>query len=160
MAISSRAAACGALIFPTTASAAPVSRSVSVDQRVSHRRRKAVAVAAVPHASSGGALLERPAFDQRDTGRMRDRRGSGSGDSYKVLLIDDARHTEKLVEKALPQVVPSVTAEGARQLFHASRQKGAALVIVAVKEHAEFYAQMMVRQGLRSAIEPESDLAS
>lgn len=37
------------------------------------------------------------------------------------------------VEKALPQVVPSVTAEGARQLFHASRQKGAALVIVAVK---------------------------
>jgi hypothetical protein len=27
---------------------------------------------------------------------MRDRRGSGSGDSYKVLLIDDARHTEKL----------------------------------------------------------------
>ncbi|KAF2953148.1 ATP-dependent Clp protease adapter protein CLPS2, chloroplastic [Oryza sativa Japonica Group] len=172
MAISSRAAACGALIFPTTASAAPVSRSVSVDQRVSHRRRKAVAVAAVPHASSGGALLERPAFDQSqldtlpvtqeggDTGRMRDRRGSGSGDSYKVLLIDDARHTEKLVEKALPQVVPSVTAEAARQLFHASRQKGAALVIVAVKEHAEFYAQMMVRQGLRSAIEPESDLAS
>ncbi|KAB8084160.1 hypothetical protein EE612_006652 [Oryza sativa] len=64
MAISSRAAACGALIFPTTASAAPVSRSVSVDQRVSHRRRKAVAVAAVPHASGGGALLERPAFDQ------------------------------------------------------------------------------------------------
>uniref|UniRef100_A0A0E0JQM4 Uncharacterized protein n=1 Tax=Oryza punctata TaxID=4537 RepID=A0A0E0JQM4_ORYPU len=153
MAISSRAAACGALIFPTTASAAPVSRNVSVDQRVSHRRRKAVA--AVPQASSGGALLERPAFDQSqldtlpvtqeggDTGRMRDRKGSGSGDSYKVLLIDDARHTEKLVEKALPQVVPSVTAEAARQLFHESRQKGAALVIVAVKEHAEFYAQMM-----------------
>ncbi|KAF0887493.1 hypothetical protein E2562_002224 [Oryza meyeriana var. granulata] len=169
MAISSRAAACGALIIPTTAAAAPVSRNVSVDQRVSHQRRKVVTVA---HASSGGALLERPAFDQSqldtlpvtqeggDTGRMRDRRGSGSGDSYKVLLIDDARHTENLVEKALPQVVPSVTAEAARQLFHESRQKGAALVIVAVKEHAEFYAPLMVRQGLRSAIEPESDLAS
>uniref|UniRef100_A0A453FV70 Adaptor protein ClpS core domain-containing protein n=1 Tax=Aegilops tauschii subsp. strangulata TaxID=200361 RepID=A0A453FV70_AEGTS len=64
------------------------------------------------------------------------------------------------VETALPQVVPSVTAEAARQLFHESRQKGAALVIVAVKEHAEFYAQMMVRHGLRSAIEPESDMAS
>jgi len=31
---------------------------------------------------------------------------------------------------------------------------------MAEQEHAEFYAQMMVRQGLRSAIEPESDLAS
>ena len=37
------------------------------------------------------------------------------------------------VETALPQVVPSVTAEAARQLFHESRQKGAAMVIVAVK---------------------------
>lgn len=68
-----------------------------------------------------------------DTGRLKDRRGSGSGDSYKVLLVDDARHTDKLVEKALPQVVPSITAEAARELFHKSRQKGAALVIVTVK---------------------------
>uniref|UniRef100_A0A0D9V7G9 Uncharacterized protein n=1 Tax=Leersia perrieri TaxID=77586 RepID=A0A0D9V7G9_9ORYZ len=161
MAINSRAAACGALIFPTATAAAPFSRNapVSVDQqRSGHQRRKAVALAAVPHASSGGALLERPAFDQSqletlpvteeggDTGRTRDRRGSGSGDSYKVLLIDDARHNENLVEKALPRVVPSVTAEATRQLFHESRQKGAALVIVAVKEHAEFYAQTMIQQ--------------
>lgn len=30
-----------------------------------------------------------------DTGRLKDRKGTGSGDSYKVLLLDDPRHTEK-----------------------------------------------------------------
>ncbi|KAG2592710.1 ATP-dependent Clp protease adapter protein ClpS-like [Panicum virgatum] len=126
-------------------------------------------VAPAPHVNSGGgAVLERPAFDQSqlealpvaeeggDPGRLKDGRRSGSGDSYKVLLVDDVRHTEQHVEKASPQVVPSITAEAARQLFHESRLKGVAVVIVAVKEHAEFYAQMMARQGLRSAIEPEA----
>ncbi|MQL90710.1 hypothetical protein Taro_023316, partial [Colocasia esculenta] len=60
------------------------------------------------------------------------------------------------VEKALPQVVPSITLGKARNLFHESRQNGVTVVIVTVKEHAEFYAQMMVRGGLRSAIEPDS----
>uniref|UniRef100_A0A6V7QXY9 Adaptor protein ClpS core domain-containing protein n=1 Tax=Ananas comosus var. bracteatus TaxID=296719 RepID=A0A6V7QXY9_ANACO len=120
----------------------------------------------------GGAVLERPTFDQSqfdalpsvqeggDIGTLSNRKGLGSGDSYKVLLIDDPRHTEKLVERALPRVVPSITTDVARKLFHESREKGVAVVIVTVKEHAEFYAQMMVRQGLRSAIEPDSDLAS
>ena len=31
-----------------------------------------------------------------DIGRVKDKKTTGSGDSYKVLLIDDARHTEKL----------------------------------------------------------------
>ncbi|KAJ6981834.1 hypothetical protein NC653_025055 [Populus alba x Populus x berolinensis] len=89
-----------------------------------------------------------------DIGRLRDKRGVGSGDSYRVLLIDDARHSERLVAKVLPQAVPSVTPDDARKLFHESR---VAVVIVTVKEHAEFYSQMMVRSGLRSIIEPESN---
>lgn len=120
-----------------------------------------------------------------DIGRLASRKGLGSGDSYKVLLIDDPRHTEKLgmrvpsssisgchfflsraktpkiwfltltcgpklppfwflefwsfflynfaVENVLPQVVPSVTADGARHLFRESRQLGVAVVIVTVK---------------------------
>jgi len=118
----------------------------------------------------GAAVLERPKFDQSqfepstqvqeggDIGRVRDRRGPGSGDSYRVLLIDDKRHTENLVVKALPQAVPAVTPDGARKLFDLSRQNGLAVVIVTVKEHAEFYSQMMVRGGLRSTIEPDSTL--
>ncbi|KAI3728490.1 hypothetical protein L6452_17127 [Arctium lappa] len=119
--------------------------------------------------SRGGAgVLERPSFDQSqfdpatqvqeggDIGRVRDKKHTGSGDSYRVLLIDDARHTEKLVVKALPQAVPAVTADDARRLFQASRENGVAVVVVTVKEHAEFYAQMMMRKGLRSTIEPDS----
>ncbi|CAK7326934.1 unnamed protein product [Dovyalis caffra] len=116
----------------------------------------------------GPGVLERPTFDQSqfdpssqvleggDIGRLRDKRGVGSGDSYRVLLIDDVRHSESLVAKVLPQVVPSVTPDVARKLFHESRENGLAVVIVAVKEHAEFYSQMMIRGGLRSTIEPDS----
>ncbi|KAL5228955.1 hypothetical protein ABZP36_017220 [Zizania latifolia] len=46
IAISRRAAACGALILQTTAAAAPVSRNVSVDQSAGQQRRKAVAMTA------------------------------------------------------------------------------------------------------------------
>ncbi|KAD1709730.1 hypothetical protein R6Q59_032435 [Mikania micrantha] len=121
-------------------------------------------------SSKGGAsVLERPSFDQSqfdpatqvqeggDIGRVRDKKNTGSGDSYKVLLIDDARHTEKLVVKALPQAVPAVTPDDARKLFNLSRENGLAVVLVTVKEHAEFYAQMMMRKGLRSTIEPDSN---
>ncbi|XP_076894997.1 ATP-dependent Clp protease adapter protein CLPS2, chloroplastic-like [Bidens hawaiensis] len=120
-------------------------------------------------SSKGGAgVLERPSFDQSqfdpatqvqeggDIGRVRDKKNTGSGDSYKVLLIDDERHTEKLVVKALPQAVPAVTPDDARKLFALSRENGLAVVLVTVKEHAEFYAQMMMRKGLRSTIEPDS----
>ncbi|XWS13283.1 hypothetical protein CRYUN_Cryun36dG0024200 [Craigia yunnanensis] len=120
--------------------------------------------------SGGAGVLERPSFDQSqfdpstqvleggDIGRLKDKKGTGSGDSYTVLLVDDARHSEKLVAKVLPQVVPSVTPNDARKLFHVSRENGVAVVIVTVKEHAEFYSQMMVRGGLRSTIEPDSSV--
>ncbi|KAJ4974429.1 hypothetical protein NE237_007603 [Protea cynaroides] len=119
--------------------------------------------------SGGTGVLERPNFEQSqfdptpqaeeggDIGQRREKKGPGSGDSYRVLLIDDDRHTEKLVAQVLPRAVPSVTSDEARKLFHESRHKGVALVIVAVKEHAEFYSQMMIRWGLRSAIEPDSN---
>ncbi|KAJ8773554.1 hypothetical protein K2173_005800 [Erythroxylum novogranatense] len=116
----------------------------------------------------GAGILERPNFDQSqmdtslqvleggDIGRQSRKTGIGSGDSYRVLLVDDIRHTENLVAKVVPHVVPSVTPDEARRLFHESCQNGVAVVIVAVKEHAEFYAQMMIRNGLQSRIEPDS----
>ncbi|KAJ4710360.1 ATP-dependent Clp protease adapter protein ClpS [Melia azedarach] len=118
--------------------------------------------------SGGAGVLEKPAFDQSqfdpftqvleggDIGRVKDRKGTGSGDGYRVLLIHDIRHSENLVAKVVPQVVPSVTPDDARRLFHESKENGTAIVIVTVKEHAEFYAQMMIRGGLRSTIEPDS----
>lgn len=115
--------------------------------------------------------MERPSFDLSqfdipftqveqggDIGRARDKRLTGCGDSYRVLLVDDDRHTERLVENVLPKAVPSVTPDDARRLFQASRENGVAVVIVTVKEHAEFYAQIIIRGGVQSKIEPDSSL--
>uniref|UniRef100_A0A2P2JB41 Uncharacterized protein LOC105123660 isoform X1 n=1 Tax=Rhizophora mucronata TaxID=61149 RepID=A0A2P2JB41_RHIMU len=128
-----------------------------------------ISVKASSSKTGGAGVLERPTFDQSyfdpssqvleggDIGRLREKRGIGSGDSYRVLLIDDIRHSENLVTKVIPQVVPSVTPNDARRLFHESQENGFAVVIVTVKEHAEFYSQMMIRGGLRSSIEPDSN---
>ncbi|KAI4357088.1 hypothetical protein L6164_001059 [Bauhinia variegata] len=117
-------------------------------------RTATISVNARLGSSRGGAgLLERPSLDQSqfepltqvqkggDIGSLNTRKGVGNGDSYRVLLIDDIRHTENLVAKVLP------------------RENGAAIVIVTVKEHAEFYSQMMIRRGLQSTIEPDSSSA-
>lgn len=117
--------------------------------------------------SQGPGLMEKPGLDQADTaggvkteeggemGKLRARIRRRGGSRYRVLLLDHERHIESYVITVLPKVVPMVTEEQARQAFHDSRELGAGLVIVAVREHAEYYAQMMVRKGLRSTIEPE-----
>ncbi|KAI4357077.1 hypothetical protein L6164_001048 [Bauhinia variegata] len=129
-------------------------------------------------SSRGGAgLLERPSLDQSQfepltqvqkgggIGPLNARKRVGSGDSYRVLLIDDIRHTVNLEflsacsANVLPQVVPSATPVEACKFFHESRENGAAIVIITVKEHAEFYSQMMIRRGLQSTIEPDSSSA-
>lgn len=120
--------------------------------------------------SGGGAgVLEKPGLDQSfgqdkgpstesggEMGRLKDRMRTGGGDQYRVLLLDHARHTEGLVVKVLPVVVPSTTASDARRVFQESRALGAGLVTLAIKEHAEFYAQTMAMKGLRATIEPDS----
>ncbi|KAK9935708.1 hypothetical protein M0R45_022796 [Rubus argutus] len=112
--------------------------------------RGGMAVKARFGSSKGGAgVLERPKFDQTqfdpstqlqeggDIGRLKDKR-----------------------EISCKGVAPSCSIyhpDGARDLFHKSRENGVAVVIVTVKEHAEFYSQMMIRGGLRSSIEPDSN---
>ncbi|KAH9288556.1 hypothetical protein KI387_032673, partial [Taxus chinensis] len=92
-----------------------------------------------------------------EIGKSWEKRRTGGGDRYKVLLLDHERHTETQVAAILPKVVPSVTSEEAKKCFREARETGESLVTVAVKEHAEFYSQMMDRCGLRSAIEPDGD---
>ncbi|XP_031264738.1 uncharacterized protein LOC116123055 [Pistacia vera] len=146
----------------------PTSASTSYPFQRSTQERRVFCGALKTRFGSSKGVLERPAFDQSqfdpftqvleggDIGQLKDKKGIGNGDSYRVVLIDDFRHSDKLVAKVLPQVVRSITPDDARRLFHESRESGSAVVIVAVKEHAEFYAQMMVRGGLRSSIEPDS----
>ncbi|ONI18646.1 hypothetical protein PRUPE_3G229600, partial [Prunus persica] len=83
-----------------------------------------VALQARFRSSKGGAgVLERPKFDQSqfdpatqleqggDIGRLKDKRGIGSRDSYRVLLVDDVRHTEKLdiMSSSTPSTIAPTT---------------------------------------------------
>ncbi|KAH9614757.1 hypothetical protein KSS87_023176 [Heliosperma pusillum] len=63
-------------------------------------------------SSKGGAVLERPSFDQSH--------------------FDPSTQLQQ-VAKVLPQVVPSITPDDARRLFDVSRKDGIAVVIVTVK---------------------------
>lgn len=143
--------------------------------RVSHRRPRGAAVApraavAEPPAEQGGGgtgLLEKPGFDQsRPDGDIRTESGLGAesfdkdkklgGGNYRVLLLDDKKHSEQLVVRVLCRVVPDVDELKAKNLFETSRQLGQAIVTTALKEHAEFYSSQIFRQGVRSTIEPDS----
>eukprot|EP00252_Welwitschia_mirabilis_P015493 TRINITY_DN3405_c0_g1_i1.p1 TRINITY_DN3405_c0_g1~~TRINITY_DN3405_c0_g1_i1.p1 ORF type:complete len:188 (+),score=34.02 TRINITY_DN3405_c0_g1_i1:249-812(+) len=92
-----------------------------------------------------------------EQGQATETPGVGAGDKYRLLLLNDERHTEELVSSVLPKVVPSVTPDHAKKCFQESREKGFSIIIFAMKEHAEFYVQMLARAGIRSAIEPDID---
>ncbi|KAJ0969006.1 hypothetical protein J5N97_021883 [Dioscorea zingiberensis] len=182
MAISSSAAAM-AMLRPSNTFSAPSPTMISIASKPLSAKSPAWENSNRPRGSSlcvssrngfgslrgGAGVLERPTFDQSqfdpipqveeggDIGKSIAKSRIGSGGSYRVLLIDDERHTESLVETNLPKVIPSLTVSDARKLFHESQENGVAIVLVTVKEHAEFYVQMMLRCGLRSALEPDSN---
>jgi hypothetical protein len=62
-----------------------------------------------------------------------------------VLLLDSPTHTERKVVKAVCSVVSSVGEQQAKNCYHTSRQLGQALIISCLKEHAEFFTQMINR---------------
>ena len=66
------------------------------------------------------------------------------------MLLDSPTHTEDLVVKVVPTVVSSVDEQQAKNCFHTSKQLGQALIVSCLKEHAEFFTQMLNRQVLCS----------
>lgn len=116
--------------------------------------------------SGGSGVLEKPGFDLggRTTpeaeaggasGREIGDKRTGRGDHFRVLLLDHPGHTEKLVVDVLPKIIPAMDEEYAKNCFHTSKKLGQALVCICMKEHAEFYAQLMYKYGCRAAIEPD-----
>ncbi|KAH7296433.1 hypothetical protein KP509_26G023000 [Ceratopteris richardii] len=95
--------------------------------------------------TGGAGVLERPGLDQSqvgnepsvqeggEMGKLSQKRILGGGDRYRVLLLDHEKHTEDRVTSVLPKVVPSITADEARQCFRASRETGVGIVTVTVK---------------------------
>ena len=69
--------------------------------------------------------------------------------------MDSAKHTEKLVVQVLTQVVGSDELH-AKNCFSTSRKLGQAMVTSCMKEHAEFYVEQIVRQGVVAKMEPDT----
>lgn len=65
--------------------------------------------------------------------------------SRRVMLLDSPKHTEQLVVRVLTTVISSVNEQQAKNCFNTSKQLGQALVVSCLKEHAEFFTQMLNR---------------
>ena len=62
--------------------------------------------------------------------------------------MDSPSHTEDLVVKVVTTVVSSVDEQQAKNCFHTSKQLGQAVIVSCLKEHAEFFTQMLNRSEL------------
>ena len=73
----------------------------------------------------------------------------------RVMLLDNAKHTEKLVVQVITTVVGSDELH-AKNCFATSKKLGQAMVTSCLKEHAEFYVEQIVRQGVTAKMEPDT----
>ncbi|KXZ44034.1 hypothetical protein GPECTOR_75g758 [Gonium pectorale] len=89
----------------------------------------------------------------------KDKQSPPGGGNYRVLLVDNDKHTEKVVVRAICTVVPSADEAHARNCYQTSKQLGMAIITTALKEHAEFYRQQLYTYGCRTVIEPDSTVA-
>ena len=71
------------------------------------------------------------------------------------MLIDNEKHTEKLVVETITTIV-GVEERHAQNCFQTSKQLGQALITSCLKEHAEFYAEQLQRKGVSATIEPDT----
>ncbi|KAL6751310.1 hypothetical protein V8C86DRAFT_2781316 [Haematococcus lacustris] len=100
-----------------------------------------------PRLETGSGGIDR----QRSTGR--------GGGNYRVLLLNSPSHTERAVVKAITSVVPGTDEAHAKNCYATSLSLGMALVVSALKEHAEHYAQQLYSMGCKAAIEPDTSTA-
>jgi len=73
---------------------------------------------------------------------------------YRVLLHNDDHNDMNHVIHALVQSVPAVSLRQAAKIMLTAHLRGVALVIVCLKEHAEFYCERLTSFGLTATMEP------
>uniref|UniRef100_A0A7S3RAI3 Adaptor protein ClpS core domain-containing protein n=1 Tax=Dunaliella tertiolecta TaxID=3047 RepID=A0A7S3RAI3_DUNTE len=136
--------------------------------------------AVIVNRGGGGGVLDRPTEEIKtvgwdntkdidtQSGAPKTDTGSGNGSEdrqkssprggggYRVLLLKSEKHTEKGVVKAILQTVPGVDEAHARNCYQTSKALGMAIICSVLKEHAEFYAQQLYKQGCKTAIEPDT----
>lgn len=72
---------------------------------------------------------------------------------YRVLLHNDDHNAMDHVVEALVQSVPSLNVRKAARIMLEAHRRGVALVIVCVKEQAEFYCERLTSFGLTATME-------
>lgn len=73
---------------------------------------------------------------------------------YRVLLHNDDHNSMDHVIHALVQTVPALSLRQAAKIMLTAHLRGMALVIVCLKEQAEFYCERLTGFGLSATMEP------
>eukprot|EP01024_Parvocaulis_polyphysoides_P010228 TRINITY_DN13402_c0_g1_i1.p2 TRINITY_DN13402_c0_g1~~TRINITY_DN13402_c0_g1_i1.p2 ORF type:complete len:191 (-),score=17.79 TRINITY_DN13402_c0_g1_i1:360-854(-) len=145
------------------------SNIIQYQKRLVRVVQKQIRVALLPPASGGTGVLERPGIDlspgqsepQTEFGVDKgstDRNKTPGGGDYRVLLLDNPKHTEKLVVQVITTVISGTGEAHAKNCFHTARQLGMAIICTCLKEHAEFYVEQICRLGCSASMEPDSNV--
>jgi ATP-dependent Clp protease adaptor protein ClpS len=93
-----------------------------------------------------GAATQTPPKERIDRGT-----GSGAGDAWRVIVLNDDHNTFDGVAFALASVIPGVTFERGLQLANRIHSSGQAVVWSGHREPAELYWQQLKDSGLTMA---------
>ena len=83
--------------------------------------------------------------------RERTGRGTGRGDAWKVIVLNDNHNTFEGVAFALASVIPGVDYDGGMRLATKIHNTGRAVVWSGHQEQAELYWQQLEARGLTMA---------
>ena len=77
--------------------------------------------------------------------------GTGSGNAWKVVVLNDSHNTFQGVASALAHFIPGVDYEGGMRLADQIHRQGSAVVWSGPKEPAELYWEQLSQFGLTMA---------
>lgn len=77
--------------------------------------------------------------------------GSGLGDNWRVIVLNDDHNTFEGVARALARVLPGVNYEGGMKMANTIHSSGRAVVWTGPREPAELYWQQLDEAGLTMA---------
>ena len=77
--------------------------------------------------------------------------GSGLGDAWRVIVLNDNHNTFDGVAAALARVIPGVTLDGGYAIADQIHNRGQAIVYTGMKETAEHYWEQLRDAGLTMA---------
>ncbi|HUY72228.1 MAG TPA: ATP-dependent Clp protease adaptor ClpS [Gaiellaceae bacterium] len=83
--------------------------------------------------------------------KVRKRTGSGTGDAWRVIVLNDSHNTFEGVAFALAQVIPGVDYDRGLQLANRIHRSGQAIVWSGHREAAELYHSQLEGSGLTMA---------